>query len=493
MDELQTVDGVKCKYVSSQDQSPKHGQWYWVKSKDKSDWLACVEKIGTNYVKLRSIENSYGGHSTIRVHFDDFNDKCRLESNPKKHIDSQVENYQNKVNSALAEIKSITKRLGLSKQHALEMKQNNQGSNQLAVISSTSDIKQHENQLVKAKEELLPELFKKVEKSTKQVAIWMKAESLPLEIMAMRMKDDIGDIDSRIFNVKLYGGIDEHIHVIREGEHAPIDEKIHIFQNKKYMDEECLVNYKSGGMDFKDLDQFCNWLLLDDNLERIFPYPKSVVPFQIRRHKKLRKAVSLGQAFDNLIKEQIDKTTYFLIRNGDAVYFVDSLMEFPDKVFPDKNEFDPSQPIYFTIGSFNKIEWVYKNEFEDRKNEELNNRAKAEKWRKENPDKSWVHNPYEGLSHNFDFEKWELLNDDSVYFDDFNDHMSSIIKSYNRITLVLQGLLDRSPVFHPHPNIQAWKTDSLSLIHISEPTRLRRISYAVFCLKKKNKKTTIIK
>ena len=28
-------------------------------------------------------------------------------------------------------------------------------------------------------------------------------------------------------------------------------------------------------------------------------------------------------------------------------------------------------------------------------------------------------------------------------------------------------------------------TKYLSLIHISEPTRLRRISYAVFCLKKK--------
>src|SRR5660398_311441 len=33
----------------------------------------------------------------------------------------------------------------------------------------------------------------------------------------------------------------------------------------------------------------------------------------------------------------------------------------------------------------------------------------------------------------------------------------------------------RCPHGHPH----------LSLIHISEPTRLRRISYAVFCLKKK--------
>ena len=33
------------------------------------------------------------------------------------------------------------------------------------------------------------------------------------------------------------------------------------------------------------------------------------------------------------------------------------------------------------------------------------------------------------------------------------------------------------PMVHPPYN--------LSLIHISEPTRLRRISYAVFCLKKK--------
>src|SRR5660397_266974 len=36
-------------------------------------------------------------------------------------------------------------------------------------------------------------------------------------------------------------------------------------------------------------------------------------------------------------------------------------------------------------------------------------------------------------------------------------------------------------------------TLSLSLIHISEPTRLRRMSYAVFCLKKKKKTKTINK
>src|SRR5660397_267051 len=40
---------------------------------------------------------------------------------------------------------------------------------------------------------------------------------------------------------------------------------------------------------------------------------------------------------------------------------------------------------------------------------------------------------------------------------------------------------------HVKQGAQALKI--LSLIHISEPTRLRRISYAVFCLKKKKTKT----
>ena len=34
----------------------------------------------------------------------------------------------------------------------------------------------------------------------------------------------------------------------------------------------------------------------------------------------------------------------------------------------------------------------------------------------------------------------------------------------------------------------AFVAQDLSLIHISEPTRQAEISYAVFCLKKKNKK-----
>eukprot|EP00825_Cyclidium_porcatum_P004293 TRINITY_DN12003_c0_g1_i1.p2 TRINITY_DN12003_c0_g1~~TRINITY_DN12003_c0_g1_i1.p2 ORF type:complete len:150 (+),score=9.47 TRINITY_DN12003_c0_g1_i1:133-582(+) len=50
-----------------------------------------------------------------------------------------------------------------------------------------------------------------------------------------------------------------------------------------------------------------------------------------------------------------------------------------------------------------------------------------------------------------------------------------------------QGQSCRPAAFKPH----VLCVDTLSLIHISEPTRLGMISYAVFCLKKKNIYVTI--
>ena len=42
-------------------------------------------------------------------------------------------------------------------------------------------------------------------------------------------------------------------------------------------------------------------------------------------------------------------------------------------------------------------------------------------------------------------------------------------------------------VWEVKTNELTWEKLKLSLIHISEPTRQAEISYAVFCLKKKNK------
>eukprot|EP00658_Telonema_sp_P-2_P014468 TRINITY_DN15498_c0_g1_i2.p2 TRINITY_DN15498_c0_g1~~TRINITY_DN15498_c0_g1_i2.p2 ORF type:complete len:111 (-),score=26.05 TRINITY_DN15498_c0_g1_i2:103-435(-) len=59
------------------------------------------------------------------------------------------------------------------------------------------------------------------------------------------------------------------------------------------------------------------------------------------------------------------------------------------------------------------------------------------------------------------------------------------------LLLVLVGLTTPGKRAPPLP-LTTWQSDCpaevLSLIHISEPTRLLSISYAVFCLKKKKKK-----
>src|SRR5660397_10584 len=62
-------------------------------------------------------------------------------------------------------------------------------------------------------------------------------------------------------------------------------------------------------------------------------------------------------------------------------------------------------------------------------------------------------------------------------------------KQKEEIKQHIQEIFKEIPIYGENKVHQQLKEDgysvSLSLIHISEPTRLRRISYAVFCLKKK--------
>jgi len=47
----------------------------------------------------------------------------------------------------------------------------------------------------------------------------------------------------------------------------------------------------------------------------------------------------------------------------------------------------------------------------------------------------------------------EYVTQDSVDFDDHMKKAEALIRQYNRIVILIQGLLDRSKVFHPHPAI----------------------------------------
>src|SRR5450756_2733753 len=76
-----------------------------------------------------------------------------------------------------------------------------------------------------------------------------------------------------------------------------------------------------------------------------------------------------------------------------------------------------------------------------------------------------------------DLEQGRLIPDDEIKAELAKSHPYS--EWLDRTQIVLEELPDA-----PTKGMRS----NLSLIHISEPTRLGMISYAVFCLKKKKKK-----
>jgi len=172
------------------------------------------------------------------------------------------------------------------------------------------------------------------------------------------------------------------------------------------MDEETLFDYDKGGMDFQKLEQFDEWVVRPNNLERILPEKKGIVAFRVRRKKKdYGEFRTLQDVLIAMNKNAFNMETYLLIRNGENVYRIASDISFAPRLVPFKDEIGVKQ--FMTIN-----DWYDK-----------------------------------------DF-KSEVIGPDSIKFDSHVKDQDALIKKYNRIFIFIQGLLDRSSVFHPHPSIK---------------------------------------
>lgn len=445
----------------------KVGQWYWVKGdnhRDKDDgaeWFMCVMYIGSNYVKLETPRARHWGRSE-RVHIDDFFDQCRFEPNPESVIRRKVLKYQQETQQHLLEVKNTTERLGLQNQTSLPNPQAD-NSRALAVVSSQDNIKQYKKDLVKAKEKTLPELFKKIEESNEQLCRWMTAETMPMLASMGDTRETISSVEDRIFNVELYSGLTEEVVQCKEGEPAPIDTKLHIMQRKLFMDEECLLGYRTGGMEFKNIKQFDKWLCQKDNLERILPFPRCITAMQVRRSEKERDGGgSLQTTLINLELRQTDGYTFLFIRNGDSVYRMNCGIEFDELIFPDAAMFDMGQPMMVRCRYEGRVdEMITLGNYQERRKILASQIRASRKWQRENPGSHWIANPHRHSS----FSRSELrefapFDQTNVYYDDALADVSERIKKYNRIALIIQGLFDRSTVLHPHAPVRTWDSTS---------------------------------
>lgn len=469
---------IETQQIEPETNSIETGQWYWYLEEVPDDnWLGCITHIGSNYVKIEHPDGT-----NARVHLDQFEDRLDYEPNHQDILQDKIQHSRGEVKRLMGEVKALTARLGVSPRTGLP--EPGKKSYTLMKLSGTNP-QDYKGALIKAKEKDLPELFKKIERANESLAMWMKAEMLPLKAQANGMRACIGEIEGRIFNVSLYAGLTEQVVQVREGEPAGYDEKLCLMQRRCYMDEECLLDYSHGGMDFKDIKAFDRWISKPKNMGRILPFSRCMVAMRVRRKKKNRYAADILKAFVNIQLDELDQLTFLYIRNGEQLYRMNCDLEFGEMIFPDKEEFNPGEPMMFKR-SFNEIKQLITRNDYDVRVQEHRERVRGDKaWRQENPIKKWAAankptnsagefltgstleyqwnkaNPYcnshWGGHYQDDPEKvWEFFGPASVYYDEVVKDISDRIKHYNRIALIIQGLYDRSPVLHPHPPVKTW-------------------------------------
>lgn len=453
------------------------GQWYWIveneddedgeESEDYTPWLACVTEVGSNFAEVHSPTGSY-----TRIHLDDWKRRTRREFNYKEHISGKIEHYKNEVNQLVEKARDITKRLGVNEKLSLVHEHVEESTQSLAVCNSAPDIGAYKNELIKAKDEDLPKIFEDIRKASDKLATWMKADLIPLRAYSDSLKGSIKKLEGKIFNVSLYSGLTEQVEQIKDGVPADYSEKIRLMQRLVYMDEECLLNYKHGGMEFGDIHEFDDWLMQPENLDRLIPFPRCIVAFQVRRNRKERYAGTLWQAFVNIDLEDADKLTFLYIRNGDKLFRMNCDLDFRGNLFPDKNMLNLTEPMVFRRSHGDDYDFMTVREYEDLRKKHAEDMrvyrklcADRKKWREENPDK--LENdcpfPYPWAPDN-PTREYQPFNDSNVYFDEASKGVSDRVEKYNRIALIIQGLLDRSPILHPHPPARLWTPEGFNMM-----------------------------
>jgi len=134
--------------------------------------------------------------------------------------------------------------------------------------------------------------------------------------------------------IELYLGIEEELFQLTSGEPADKDEPLSLRQLVIYADEE-LGNCDDGGIDFKQLDKFDNWLISNDNYKRLLPEKRGIVALKPRRIDKHYS----DNPTENSIANQWNHETYFMIRNGDNIYRICSPnIGVGETMYPKKDE-----------------------------------------------------------------------------------------------------------------------------------------------------------
>lgn len=458
------------------------GDWLICETKKNGRILVCVTEIGSNYVHLEGLSldvEGYGGRFSWRQHRNDLHELIPAQ-NWQGLIAGQVTRYQGESAEIMQQVQDITRRLGVRPQSTMIGETeavDTSGGTALAVLSAENDISKYARDLKTAQEDNLPALFKRMKVVQERMAEWMQMPMIPLRAQIGSLESVMEPLKERVFQVGLYAGLTEQAEQIAEGAPAAYHDKLHVFQLRRYMDEECLLDYDAGGIDIQGIQAFDAWLAKPENRDRILPLPRCMVAMRVRREIKERDwEGSLRQLGINIELAQLDKLTFLFVRNGENLYRINTEIDFPEWIFPDSGDFMGGEPLMFRTFGDRVDNFITVRAYESMMAENATFEAKKQAWETDNPIAAWAAanpektngktqervewlwndaNPY---SHwhskpHSDLNRYEALTPDSIHYDDAMRKIDTQQKEFNRIALIIQGLLDRSTALHPHPPV----------------------------------------
>jgi hypothetical protein len=437
------------------------GMWFWIHDEqDEQDeqhepWLGCVVALGSNYAELGDIHGQ-----TVRILLREFDKICRPEPNWKQVVKDNVHAQQAVISRCLAEIQALTTQLGVGRR-ALSHDSTGHDLVVLGQQGQQDNVAHYRTDLTTAKERTLPDLQKAVEKASTELGLWLAAETLPLGAIADEARLALKQVDNRLYAIGLYAGLSEQIVQIRQGKPAEINERLRIVQRRLYMDEECVAAYRAGGIECRTIKSFDRWLSKTSNFQRILPFPRCLVAFRVRREAKQREWDGrINSLFVNFDLAEGDKYTFLYIRNGAQLFRLNTDINFGSKLFPDHGEFDTNSRLWARVFCGRVDELIPEGLYQELVAEYKEKYQKRKEWLEQHENESCFRCPYHLPYRNPD--EFQPFDPDSVYYDDICEELSGRVQAYNRIAVIVQGLLDRSTVLCPHPPISLWKPDSFA-------------------------------
>jgi hypothetical protein len=152
-----------------------------------------------------------------------------------------------------------------------------------------------------------------------KVAMQIKEAEMKAMMQAANAEIDkvfkyVEKVQKIIRSLELYAGVNEEMVQISEGGAADEKMPLVIRQAVVFMDEE-VGQWREGGFDYSNVEDFDEWLKTPANLIRVAPEQKCIVAFRPRRREK-----DYGDDKWKSEKNIWNKQTYFLIRNGGNLY-----------------------------------------------------------------------------------------------------------------------------------------------------------------------------